>query len=401
MGGNNPELLSIAEKQAEVTLDDAGLSVALGLKEGRSRPFIKRSVELSDGANGDEGAVGILRTDGLELVFKYTAHGLSHGHYDKLSFALFENGEEVIQDYGMARFVNIEQKGGGNYLKENTTWAKQSISHNTLVQNETSHFQGDYDIGSKYHSERYIFNAENESLQVVSAKEYNAYPGTEMHRTLVMINDNTENKPYILDILKVSSEGSNQYDLPLYYLGHIMQTSFETTKLDSPEVLGDKNGYQHLFKEAFATASGEPIKLNWLLNNKFYTYSAVTSNGDELILGRIGANDPNFNLRSEPTFIIRKKNTKNAIFASVIESHGTYNPVSELATSAYSNIDNIEILNDDQNYSAIKISAKTGEENLFVIANKDNSNLSTHKLTVKGVEYSWKGPYKLIKIKSN
>ena len=76
------------------------------------------------------------------MVFKYAAQGSSHGHYDKLSYSLYENGEEVIQDYGLARFVNIEQKGGGNYLKENKTWAKQTIAHNTVTQNETSHFKG-------------------------------------------------------------------------------------------------------------------------------------------------------------------------------------------------------------------------------------------------------------------
>ena len=54
-GGNNPELLSIAEKQDEVTLDDAGLAVALGIKEGKTKPFDKKSIELSDGANGDQG----------------------------------------------------------------------------------------------------------------------------------------------------------------------------------------------------------------------------------------------------------------------------------------------------------------------------------------------------------
>ena len=239
-----------------------------------------------NGANGDEGAVGILRSDDLEVVFKYTGHGLSHGHYDKLSFALFENGEEVVQDYGMSRFVNIEQKGGGNYLKENTTWAKQSISHNTLVQNEASHFQGKYDIGSQHHSEGYIFNAENYNLQVAGAKENNAYPGTKMHRTMVAIKDNDDSKPYILDILKVESEQANQYDLPFYYLGQIIKTSFDYPKPNSPSILGTNNGYQHIYKEASGISSGENIKLNWLLNNKFYTYSAVTSNNDELIIGR-------------------------------------------------------------------------------------------------------------------
>ena len=53
-----------------------------------------------------------------------------------------------------------------------------------------------------------------------------------------------------------------------------------------------------------------------------------------LSLGVIGANDPEFNLRNEQTLIIRKKNTKNTVFASIIESHGTYDPVSELAINS-------------------------------------------------------------------
>jgi len=395
-GGNNPELLSVAKEQGEVTLDDAGLAVALGIKEGKTKPFVKKSIELSDGANGDEGAVGILRSDNLELVHKYTAHGLSHGHYDKLSFALFEDGKEVVQDYGMARFVNIEQKGGGNYLKENTTWAKQTIAHNALVQNEVSHFQGKYDMGSKHHSDKYIFSVDNDSLQVSSAKEENAYPGTKMHRTFVTIKDSDFDNPYVLDIMRVESKDANQYDLPFYYLGQIMQTNFEYIKSEVPQILGESHGYQHLFKEASAITNGENIKLNWLLNNKFYTYSVVTSNADEIIMGRIGANDPEFNLRPEPTLILRKKNTKDAVFVSTIESHGTYNPVSELAVSAYSNIAKLEIVYNDEDYTSVKIEGTNGNLKLFMLANKDASSLTKHSLKISEKDYKWQGPYNYI-----
>ncbi len=236
----------------------------------------------------------------------------------------------------MGRFVNIEQKGGGNYLKENTTWAKQSIAHNTLVENETSHFKGKYDIGSKYHSNSYVFSVEDENVQVASAKEENAYPGTQLHRTMVTIKDKDYAVPYVLDIMRVSSENANQYDLPFYFLGQIMQTNFEYSKLSVPEILGESDGYQHLFKEASAKIKEGNIKLNWLRNNKFYTYTAVTDNKDEVIFGRIGANDPDFNLRNEQTLILRKKKVKDALFVSTIESHGTYSPVSELAVNAYS-----------------------------------------------------------------
>jgi hypothetical protein len=392
-GGNNPELLSIAEKQGKVTLDDAGLAVALGIKEGKTKPFTKKSIELSDGANGDEGAVGILRSGDLELVYKYTAHGLSHGHFDKLSYSLFDEGDEVVQDYGLARFVNVEQKGGGNYLKENKTWAKQTIAHNTVVQNESSHFEGKYDIGSKHHSEKYVFEASNDSVQVASAKEENAYPGTKMHRTMVTIKDEDYDNPYVLDIMRVDSGTSNQYDLPFYYLGQIMQTDFEYSKLAVPEILGEANGYQHLYKEASATAKGGNISLNWLLNNKFYSYTAVTSANDEIILGRIGANDPKYNLRTDPTLILRKKNASNAVFASIIESHGTYSPVSEFAVNAYSNIKKLEVILNTADYTAVLIETKNEKRRLFIISNENNDTDAEHKLTIKDMAYTWKGAY--------
>nr|WP_248724970.1 heparinase II/III family protein [Seonamhaeicola sp. ML3] len=397
-GGNNRELLSVAEKQGKVALDDAGLAVALGIKEGKSKPFNKRSIELSDGPEGNQGAVGVIRSGDLELVYKYTAHGLSHGHFDKLSYALFDQGDEVVQDYGLARYVNIEQKGGGNYLKENKTWAKQTVAHNTIVQNETSHFQGKYDIGSKHHSKKYIFSCNDENLQVASAKDNNAYPGTQLQRTIVTIKDEDYDNPFVLDIMRATSKTSNQYDLPFYYLGQIMQTNFEYSKLESPEVLGKNNGYQHLYKEAMAKADGANVKLNWLLNNKFYTYTAITSKGDDIIFGRIGANDPDYNLRNEPTLTLRKENTKDALFVSTIESHGTYSPVSEFALNAYSNVKTIEVTHNSMKYSGVKIEMTNGKQKLFFISNENNEVNKEHTLSSEDIKYIWKGPYTFINL---
>ena len=397
-GGNNPELLSIAEKQGKVTLDDAGLAIALGIKEGKAQPFNKKSIELSDGPNGNQGAVGIIRSGDLELVYKYTAHGLSHGHFDKLSYALFDEGKEVVQDYGLVRYVNVEQKGGGNYLKENKTWAKQTIAHNSLIQNETSHFRGKYDISSNHHSEKYVFDVDDESLQVASAKENNAYEGSKFHRTMVVIKDEDYDNPYVLDIVRVTSETSNQYDLPFYYLGQIMQTNFKYQKLETPKVLGEKHGYQHLYKEAFSKSDGTNAKLNWLLNNKFYTYTTVTSIGDEIIFGRIGANDPEFNLRNEPTLILRKKNAKDALFVSTIESHGTYNPVSEFAVNTYSNIADISIVHNSAKYIGIQIEMKSGKQNLFILSNENNDANEEHNLSIANENHKWRGAYTLINL---
>ncbi|QCE41644.1 alginate lyase family protein [Psychroserpens sp. NJDZ02] len=392
-GNQDAGLLSVAEKQDKVLLDDSGLAVALGIKNGETIPFDKKSINLSDGPNGTQGGVGILRNEPLELVFKYAAQGSSHGHYDKLSYSLYENGEEVIQDYGLARFVNIEQKGGGNYLKENKTWAKQTIAHNTVTQNEASHFNGKYEIGSKHHSVLHYFSSDHAGVQVVSAKEVNAYPGTEMLRTMAIIKDPDFEKPYVLDIMKIISNKVNQYDFPYYFFGQVLAANFEYKTPETLKPLGSKNGYQHLYVEATAKASDVNSKFSWLNNRKFYTLTTVTNAEDDLMFTRIGANDPEFNLRRDPALLLRRKNTKNTLFVSTIEAHGSYSPVSESAVNSNSNIKELKVVLDTEEYTAIAITDINSVTKLFITANKKASEEAKHTLKINGVEYQWSGAY--------
>ncbi|MEP3371984.1 MAG: alginate lyase family protein [Maribacter dokdonensis] len=392
-GNQDPGLLSIAAKQNKVLLDDTGLAVALGVKNGKAEPFEKKSINLSDGPEGKQGGVGILRSDGLELVFKYASQGSSHGHYDKLSYSYYENGDEVLQDYGLARFVNIEQKGGGNYLKENKTWAKQTIAHNTLVQNERSHYQGKYDIGSKYHPNLHLFDSSQENIQIVSATETNAYPGTKMHRTMAIIKQDGFEKPFMLDILKVTSDSTNQYDLPFYFMGQVVKTNVDYKIPNTLEPLGERNGYQHLWLEGTGMTNNENTKFSWLDNGRFYTMTSATLPNDELKLVRIGANDPEFNLRREAGVILRRKDTNNTLFVSTIESHGSYSPVSELAINSNSNIKELKVVVDTAAYTAIEITAVNNETSLFIIANTNNSKEAEHKLKINDKNYEWSGSY--------
>lgn len=392
-GTQDPGLLSIAREQNKVLLDDSGLAVALGIKNGNEKPFNKKSINLSDGPKGTQGGVAILRSEDIELVFKYAAQGSSHGHYDKLSYSLYEKGEEILQDYGLARFVNIEQKGGGNYLKENKTWAKQTIAHNTLTQNETSHFNGRYEVGSQHHSVLNYFSSENENVQVASAKEANAYPGTEMLRTMAILKNEDFEKPYMLDIMKVTSNKVNQYDFPYYFLGQVVQTNFDYQTPKSLNPLGTKNGYQHLFVEGTAKASSDNSKLSWLNKGKFYTLTSITNRNDNLLFTRIGANDPEFNLRREAALMLRRKNTKNTIFVSVIESHGSYNPVSESAVNSNSSIKELKVVINTEAYTAIQITSVNGNEKLFITANTDTSKEAKHNVKINNKNYEWSGSY--------
>ncbi len=394
-GGGDERLLGIAEEQGEVLLDDAGIAVALAISDGATRPFEKKSVNYSDGADGKQGGVAVLRggEEDIELVFKYTSQGLSHGHYDKLSFSLYEKGEEVLQDYGMVRYVNIGQKGGGNYLPENTTWAKQTIAHNTLVQNATSHFEGKYEIGSLHHSELYFFDDTNPDLQIVSATESNAYPGTVMQRTMALIKSENFEKPFVLDLLKVKSDSENQYDLPFHYLGQVMQTNFDYERPSSLSTLGGENGYQHLYLEGIGRSASETSRLSWMSDRRFYTLTSVADESDELLFTRTGANDPDFNLRPDPAFVIRRKGAGDTTFVSVIEPHGDYNPVTELATNSDSNISRLRIVHNDENYTAVSIEDLGGQVTVFVLSNSDANRSINHELDIDGKAYSWTGPY--------
>ena len=394
-GGQDPRLLGIAQEQGRVLLDDAGFSVAKAVRDGEAMPFEKRSINLSDGADGNQGGVAVLRygREALTLVFKYAAQGLSHGHYDKLSFSLYEKGEEVLQDYGLVRFVNIEQKGGGNYLPENATWAKQTIAHNTLTQNETSHFEGKYEIGSQHHSNLYFYDDSDGDVQVVSAIESNAYPGTEMRRTMAMIKNEGFEKPFVLDILKVRSDSENQYDLPFYHMGQVLETNFAYEAPQSLSPLGESNGYQHLYLEATGSPEADTIQFAWLANNKFYTLTAAAETTDELLFTRLGANDPEFNLRRDPAFMIRRKSAGNTVFATTIEPHGAYSPVTELASDSNSSIANLVVAHDDEDYTAVAIEDVEGHTKLFILSNRDAASSKRHELKIDGRVYRWSGPY--------
>ncbi len=399
-GGENPGLLSIAKTQSKITLDDAGFAVAKAIEDGKTQSFEKKSMELTDGPLGKQGGITILRSGSVEnelnLVAKYSAHGNSHGHYDKLSFSLYHKGEEVLQDYGLARFVNIDQKNGGGYLKENTTWAKQTVAHNTLVVNETSHFDGKFEKGSKYHSEKYFSTlSSKEGHQLISAKDFNAYADTEMHRTLIMIKDKRFDNPLILDVFKVGTENENKYDLPYHYFGQIMSSNFPIQAETSLNSLGKSNGYQHLWLRAKGTNTKPLNQLSWLSNGSFYTLSMLSTPNDEYLFTQLGANDPEFNLRNDASLIIRRKGTKSTLFINTIEAHGSYSPVSEIAVNATSSIKQISVEHDTDTYTVLMIELISGSPIWVFISNKDERKEQEHRIEINGTTHQWVGPYQI------
>jgi len=394
--GKDDGLLTVAKKQDRVLLNRGGASIAASIVTSKNIPqyYPYRTSEYTDGAKGDEGGLSLLR-DGKEnnlstLIFKYTSHGLSHGHFDKLNINLYDKGNEILTDYGAARFISVEQKYGGRYLPESKAYAAQTIAHNTLVLDETSHFNGSENESGKYHSNKLFSSIENPNVQVVSAEEKNAYKNSNLRRTLYMLQL-PGGKKIIVDLFIALADKQTQFDLPFQYSGQLISTSFKyEAATRSLETLGKKNGYQFLWKEGEAAVKDTIAQFTFLNNRTFYTISSLIEGDASIFLTRIGANDPNFNLRHEPAYIIRKKGEKE-LFLNVVEIHGSFDPVSENAANSYSSIKDIRLLENNDDYTIAEI--MINEKKILIAQSNKNFDKNTNH-TAK--ELKWTGPFTVL-----
>lgn len=393
--GKDNGLLTVAKKQNRVSLDKGGLLISNELMSNKIGTYFPyKTIESKDGVLGDEGGISILRNGKGEaltsLVYKYASQGLGHGHFDRLSMNVFDQGNEVLQDYGSARFIGIEQKYGGRYLPENTKYAAQTIAHNTIVQDEISHFNGDTDLGQKYHANKLFSDFNNPNVQVVAAIEENAYKGTTLKRTLFLL-DSIDGRKYIIDLFRVNAAGTHQFDLPFHYNGQVISTNFKYTTPTTLETFGKHDGYEFLWKESEAVKINGLAQFTYLNKDKFYTISTLTTDTTNIYLTRIGANDPNFNLRPE-TSIVFRKTKQSPIFLSVLEMHGSYDTRNEFSYDSYSKVKEIIVLQQDDKTTVFKI-VLNNTSLLFAIANNDFDDKAKHNVTVSSENIQWTGPY--------
>jgi len=389
----DPSLLSVAEFQGRTVLTPNGAKVAADLAAGRAEPFPFRSLLLSDGPDGDEGAVAILRQgEGprhTALVAKNASQGMGHGHFDKLAWQLYDNGNEIVRDYGAARFLNIEAKRGGRYLPENTTWAKSSIAHNTLVVNQQSHFGGNVRVASANWPEQLYFS-DADGLQITSAWIDSAYPGVSITRTILMPEIPGLEGPLVVDLVSAESENAHLYDLPLHYSGHIMEYDFDAARsVAGRPVLGSDSGYQHIWVDAKAALEGGKGALTWILDGRFYTYRFAGNGPLTAMLGESGANDPKFNLRREPLLLLRANREGAASFASLLEAHGSYDGAAEQTLDSRSLVADLDHVRFEGN-DIIKLTLKSGQQ--FAIAVSHNSDPGqSHSVTLDDETIAWDG----------
>ena len=323
---DDPGYLDIAEQQDQIILSGDGLKVAVALDEGLQKPYVFKSIAYGDGSNGEQGALVIMRsqTKGKPtILFKPTSQGLGHGHFDKLTWQFYDHGNEIVSDYGAARFLNVEAKFGGRYLPENNSFAKQTVAHNTVVVNETSHFNNNLRIANKLAPKLNYFESNNFGT-IANANINTAYSGATLSRTIALIDLAKFDSAIALDIFGVTAEKISTFDLPLYYQGQLIDTSFKlNTNINRLQPIGTDNGYQHLWLKAKANPERGAAKISWLNDNgRFYTQTNLVESDEAILFTQIGANDPNFNLRNEQGYIRRVNAAKNYQFISILERHG-------------------------------------------------------------------------------
>lgn len=391
----DPALLGIAARQGRVAFSPAGEQVARDLAAGKAQPFPFGSLTLRDGANGTMGAVVLIRRGdadtGQALVVKNTSLGMGHGHFDKLSWQFYDNGTQIVTDYGAARFLNIPAKDGGKYLHENETWAKQTIAHNTLVVDERSHFGAIEEVGER-RAPRQLHFADSPEFSVSIADIDSAYPGVAMTRMMASVMIDGLESPVVVDLLRVKADRARQFDLPLHYNGHLIEVGPQLTRnLAERPVLGRDFGYQHVWVDGTASVP-DPARafVTWQTGDRFYTWRWMPQPGAQVIFAESGANDPSFNLRREPFLIQRLKGASEAVFAGVLESHGHYDGAAEQVVASTSQIRAPQVIA-MTGYDLIVIETLKGVRVAVIVA-QDTATGKAHSVAWGEHRLQWTGP---------
>ncbi|HHF3172093.1 TPA: heparinase II/III family protein [Vibrio alginolyticus] len=405
--GLDDNILGMAKIQNAVWMHPCGLELSQAYDKAIAdreigMPFWP-SVELNEGPTGNNGAQGFIRMqdktgDVSQLVMNYGQHGMGHGNFDTLGITFFNRGQEVLREYGFCRWVNVEPKFGGRYLDENKSYARQTIAHNAVTIDEQCQNGFDVDRADSVHGLPHFFKVEGTEINGMSAFANEHYPNTDMQRSVFMLNLDELEAPLLLDLYRIEGEGGHQYDYSHQYDGQIVRTNFDYQTFGELSTLGDDFGYQHLWKVASGKVQDTAL-VSWLQNNTYYTWlgtsSSAKQNGDnEVIFTRTGANDPSFNLRSEPAFILRSKG-ESTLFASVLETHGYFNEEFEQSVNARGQVKDIRVVGYNAVGSIVEITTEKSLVTVMISNVLGADDQTPHQVEMNGKTYSWNGFYSL------
>lgn len=395
-------LIAMAQHQDEVWVSAAGLLLSQAAQCTTPQPFNWGSMVLRDGPDGERGGVGILRSQDDEqdismALLAFGQHGsdaklhsaLDHGHFDGLHLSLFNRGREYLRDYGFGRWVNVEPKFGGRYIPENDSYCKQTVAHNTVVVDERSQNQADTATAEQHWGLLHFIVPDHPFGQGISAVARDYYPGVDMQRSVLMLELEGFAKPLVVDLFRLTSKDDHQYDYVFHHQGQIVRTDFDYYHYPQLAPLGEQDGYQHLWALGRSRIAPQGSALvSWLDGDSYYSYVSALPAGGEVIFARTGANDPHFNLRSEPALLTRTWG-KDTLFASVYETHGYFNEASESSTEARGQIEQVEVIGHDDDVSMIRLHLVDKRRLTIVVCNRLPPTVP--QVSEHGALFNWNG----------
>ncbi|MFA0086527.1 heparinase II/III family protein [Vibrio sp. 10N.261.51.F12] len=402
----NETLLSMANHQQNVWVHASGATLSNAVANATEiKPFNWGSLYVTDGPKGEKGGLTILRhrdaqDDDTMALLWFGQHGsdhqyhsaLDHGHYDGLHLSVFNRGQEVLHDYGFGRWVNIEPKFGGRYIPENKTYCKQTVAHNTVTVDQETQNEFNTAIAESRFGAKHFFKTDDAKLQGMSGKISEYYAGTDMQRSVLLADIEEFEKPLVIDVYRIKADKEHSYDLPVHYSGQIMRTDFDYKAESTLRPMGEKFGYQHLWNLGSGQVEGSSL-VSWLHGSSYYSLVTTANKGSEVFFTRTGANDPDFNLRSEPALILRQSG-QDHVFASVLETHGYFNEEIEASVGARGLVESVKTLANNDDATVIEINTTSGNQYRFAISNKDEAAQNErHELTIEGELVSWNGSF--------
>jgi len=360
------------------------------------------SLFISDGANGDQGGICVLRaaTEAGHEAMAYLTFGqhgsdpnlhnaLDHGHFDGLHLGFYNGRRETLTDYGFCRWVNIEPKFGGRYTAENKSYAKQTVAHNTLVVDEQSQHDFSTPRACDNHGELVFVETDGADVHAVSARLSGYYEGVDTQRSVVLVYLPEIAEPLLVDIQCADSNEPHRYDSPLHLNGQLMTTSPSLEPVKSPAPLGSANGYQHLWKlsESPVLEPGRCARVTWLDGDTFSTAHLAATNSFSVVYGLIGAADPDNNLRNEPYLMVRSSG-RGLVLATVIETHGYFNEAREISRGARPSLDQLAVIVADEARVVVKLTLDSGKAYYLACARQQGGH---HDVSLDGVTLAWDG----------
>lgn len=246
--------------------------------------------------------------DSTAATLSFGPHGGGHGHSDQLNLTVYAQGKQWIPDFGSMPYETHWK----------AKWTAQTLSHNTLVVDETSQLPtGRNDVEWPVDSpstpvigKLELFAPER---RFVSASCDRAYSGFQMKRD-VQIHDHC-----VIDQLSVTPTSpapnrSHRFDYVLHVDGTLTETSRQLSPRNQP--LGSRCGYQ-LAQQTLATPLHETFSLTFASAQKRIRIWVVTPQDSEaeLIVASGLTSSPDQRI---PMILVRRE-ASCATFLTVVE----------------------------------------------------------------------------------